>query len=33
VQQTYFQAQLAYAAIRTKEINTNIALYKSLGGY
>lgn len=33
VQQTYFQAQLAYAAIRAKEINTNIALYKSLGGY
>lgn len=33
VQQSYFQTQLAYAAIRTKEINTNIALYKSLGGY
>lgn len=33
VQQSYFQAQLADAAIRAKEINTNIALYKSLGGY
>lgn len=33
VQQSFFQAQLAYAAIRAKEINTNIALYKSLGGY
>lgn len=33
VQQSYFQTELAYAAIRAKEINTNIALYKSLGGY
>lgn len=33
VQQSYFQTQLAAAAVRAKEINTNIALYKSLGGY
>ncbi len=32
VQQSAFQAQLAYTATRQKEINTYLALYKSLGG-
>lgn len=32
VQQSAFQAELAYTAARQKEINTYLALYKSLGG-
>lgn len=32
VQQSYFQAELAHTAIRLKEINLYISLYKSLGG-
>ncbi len=32
IQQSYFQAELAYAVTVLKEINAYIALYKSLGG-
>ena len=32
VQQSYFQTELAYTMAIQKEINTYIALYKSLGG-
>lgn len=32
VQQSYFQVELAHTAIRLKEINAYIALYKSTGG-
>lgn len=32
VQQNYFQAELAHTAVRLKEINLYISLYKSLGG-
>ncbi len=32
VQQNYFQTQLAHIAVKQKEINTYITLYKSLGG-
>jgi len=32
VQQSYFQTELAYTLITQKEINSYIALYKSLGG-
>lgn len=32
VQQSYFQTELAYTMVIQKEINTYIALYKSLGG-
>jgi len=32
VQQSYFQAELTHTAIKLKEINAYIALYKSIGG-